>query len=375
MKVGIDSRAAIWYRGTGMGTYTYQLIRNLYLIDKKNDYHFFLPNERFQGVDPLNSGVFQSIRQTKNLFWEEIVQDVIEPVGMDIYHVPQNGIGMPQQKQCKTVVTIHDLIPYILPETVGPGYLEIFLREMPRIVAESDHIITVSQHSKDDLRRLTGVPIDKISVVYEGAEPIYRPLKKDLVRARLANKYGVEGPYLLYLGGFSPRKNLQGLIEAFALLRREGGFSGKLLIAGRENPAAALAHKTVEQQNIREQVIFAGFVPMQDLPFLYNGAELFAYPSFYEGFGLPPVEAMACGTPTLVSDRASLPEVVGDAALSVNPEDKVAIAQGMAQIINDETLRRRLGQAGIQRAAGFSWTKAAAQTLGVYRKMIENSAN
>lgn len=375
MKVGIDSRAAIWYRGTGMGTYTYQLIRNLYLIDKKNDYHFFLPNERFQGVDPLNSGVFQSIRQTKKLFWEEVAQDVIEPVGMDIYHVPQNGIGMPLQKRCKTVVTIHDLIPYILPETVGPGYLEIFLKEMPRILAEADRIITVSQHSKDDLCRLAGVPAEKISVVYEGAEPIYRPLKEDLVKARLANKYGIEGSYLLYLGGFSPRKNLQGLIESFALLRREGAFSGKLLIAGRENPAAALARQTAEQQNISDQVMFIGFVPMQDLPFLYNGAELFVYPSFYEGFGLPPIEAMACGTPTLVSDRASLPEVVGDAALSVNPEDKVSIAQAMAQILNDEALRKRLSQAGIQRAARFSWTKAAAQTLGVYRKMMENSAD
>jgi len=370
LKVGIDSRAAIWYRGTGMGTYTYQLIRNICLIDKKADYHFFLPNERFQGVNPLNSGVFHSIGQTKDKFWEEIAAFSIDPQGMDVYHVPQNGIGLPKEKRCKTVVTIHDLIPYILPETVGPGYLKIFRETMPSIVEKADHIVTVSRHSKDDLVRLMQVPEEKISVIYEAAEAIYKPVNKDLAKARLANKYGILEPYILYLGGFSPRKNLVGLINAFAVLKKELKSPCKLLVVGRQNPLVVKAKKAAAKTPFSDDIVFAGFAPVQDLPFLYNGAELFAYPSFYEGFGLPPIEAMACGTPTIVSNVSSLPEVVGDAALSVNPEDCFALADSMYRILNDQALQQTLSKAGIMRAAGFSWTKTAAQTIKVYKNLI-----
>ncbi len=369
MKVGIDSRAAIWYRGTGMGTYTYQLIRNIYLIDKKTDYHFFLPNERFQGLNPLNSGVFHSIGQTKNKFWEEIASVAIDPRGMDVYHVPQNGIGLPKVKECKTVVTIHDLIPYILPETVGPGYLKIFRETMPMILERADHIITVSEHSKKDLIRLMKVPEEKISVIYEAAETIYKPINKELAKARLANKYGIREPYILYLGGFSPRKNLVGLIHAFALLRKELPGPCKLLVVGRENPMVEAAKKAAVKTGCDKDILFAGFAPIQDLPFLYNGAELFAYPSFYEGFGLPPIEAMACGTPTIVSNCSSLPEVVGEAALSVSPEDVSALASQMHRIFSDSRLRQELSRAGILRASEFSWTKAAAKTIQVYKNV------
>lgn len=371
MEIGIDSRAAIWYRGTGIGTYTYQLIRNLYLIDKKNEYHFFLPNEKFQGTDPLNSGVFQSISQTKDMFWETILDHHIEPDGMELYHVPQNGLGLPRKKTCPWVVTIHDLIPYILPETVGPAYREIFCKEMPGIIEQADHIITVSNHSKKDLMERLQVDEKKISVIYEAPESTYKPVPKQVAAARVKNKYGIDGPFILYLGGFSPRKNLQGLIEAFAEMNKDLPCPHQLVIFGRHSPNYQNVASFVEKQNLGESVLFPGFAPMQDLIFLYNAASLFVYPSLYEGFGLPPLEALACGTPTVVSNLSSLPEVVGEGAILIDPYDKHSLAQGMFRGLTEETYRGELVKKGLKRAEEFSWTKTAAQTMKIYQKLSE----
>ncbi len=372
MKVGIDSRAAIWYRGTGMGTYTYQLIRNIYLIDKKNEYNFYLPNERFFGTDPITSGVFQSISQTKERFWEMVVAVGIDPVDMDVYHVPQNGIGLPEKKRCPTVVTVHDLIPYILPETVGPNYLEIFRQEMPRILSETQAIITVSEHSKKDLVRLMGIDPDRITVIYEAPESTYKEIRPEIAKARIANKYGISGKFVLYLGGFSPRKNIPNLLRAFAKIRADLPETVFLVIVGRHSPNFAALFELVEKLGLGDSVIFPGFAPVQDLPFLYNAASLFVYPSFYEGFGLPPLEAMACGTPTIIANCSSLPEIADKGAKAVDPHDIDAIAKAMFEILTKDKVAADLRKAGLSRAAEFSWTKTAAQTIKVYQSLMAN---
>lgn len=371
MKVGIDSRAAIWYRGTGMGTYTYQLIRNIYLIDKKNDYHFFLPNEKFQGTDPLTSGIFQSIAQNTDTFWETVIaKETITPQDIDIYHVPQNGIGLPPKKNFPTVVTVHDLIPYVLPETVGPGYLKIFQREMPRILQEADHIITVSEHSKNDLKKIMGVADEMITVIHEAPESTYKPIKREVAKARIQNKYGISGRFILYIGGFSPRKNLRGLINAYNKIYKEMKTPCKLVILGKPSRDYPGLIKLVESLGLGEWVLFPGFIPMQDLPFFYNASDLFVYPSFYEGFGLPPIEALACGTPTIVSNVSSLPEVVGDAAIQVNPHDLVALAAAMHRVLTEPEMEQELRKKGLKWAENFSWTKTAAQTIKVYQDVV-----
>ncbi|MCR6545324.1 glycosyltransferase family 4 protein [Dehalobacterium formicoaceticum] len=371
MKVGIDSRAAIWYRGTGMGTYTYQLIRNIYLIDKKNEYHFFLPNEKFQGTDPLTSGVFQSIAQNTDAFWETVIaQETITPDAIDIYHVPQNGIGLPPKKDYPTVVTVHDLIPYVLPEVAGPGYLKIFQKEMPRILEETDHVITVSEHSKKDLMTVMGVPEKMISVIYEAPESTYKPIKREVAKARIKNKYGIKGRFILYIGGFNPRKNIKGLIQAYHKIYKDLKTPCQLVILGKPSRDYPSLIKLVESLDLEEWVLFPGFIPMQDLPFFYNAGDLFAYPSFYEGFGLPPIEALACGTPTIVSNVSSLPEVVGDAALLVNPHDLLALAGAMHRVLTEPVLEQELRKKGLRRAESFSWTKTAAQTIKVYQEVL-----
>ncbi|MEL7566736.1 MAG: glycosyltransferase family 1 protein [Dehalobacterium sp.] len=371
MKVGIDSRAAIWYRGTGMGTYTYQLIRNIYLIDKKNDYHFFLPNEKFQGTDPLTSGIFQSIAQNTDTFWETVIgEQTITPDAVDIYHVPQNGIGLPLKKNFPTVVTVHDLIPYVLPETVGPGYLKIFQREMPRILKEADHVITVSEHSKSDLKKIMGVSDEMITVIHEAPESTYKPIKREVAKARIQNKYGIKDRFILYIGGFNARKNLRGLINSYHKIYKDIKPHCKLVILGKPSRDYPSLIKLVESLELQEWVLFPGFIPMQDLPFFYNASDLFVYPSFYEGFGLPPIEALACGTPTIVSNVSSLPEVVGDAAILVNPNDLVALAAAMHRVLTEPELELDLRKKGIKRAESFSWTKTAAQTIKVYQELL-----
>ncbi|MDD2496846.1 MAG: glycosyltransferase family 1 protein [Desulfitobacteriaceae bacterium] len=371
MKVGIDSRAAIWYRGTGMGTYTYQLIRNIYLIDKKNEYHFFLPHESFQGTDPLTSGVFQSISQSKDAFWETVIAaETINPEGMNVFHVPQNGIGLPPEKTCPTVVTVHDLIPYVLEETVGPGYLKIFQREMPRILDETDHIITVSEHSKKDLQEIMHVPEERITVIYEAPESTYKPIKRDVAKARIKNKYGIGENFILYIGGFSPRKNLRGLINAYHKIYKDIKMNCKLVILGKHSRDYHGLVDLVERLDLQERVLFPGFIPVQDLPFFYNAAELFVYPSFYEGFGLPPIEALACGTPTITSNVSSLPEVVDGAAILINPRDILALATAMHRVLTEPELAQELKKKGPKRASEFSWTKTAGQTIKVYQDVL-----
>jgi glycosyltransferase involved in cell wall biosynthesis len=151
MKIGIDARGAIWYRGTGIGTYTFQLIKNLIQVDRKNEYRFFWPGDEFKDLDPTKDEIFNSIERSKDKFWEEVhIPMRVSYEGIDLYHVPQNGIGIPLEKRCPLVVTVHDLIPYVYPETVGRGYLKIFLSEMPKIMEKADRVITVSEHSKQD---------------------------------------------------------------------------------------------------------------------------------------------------------------------------------------------------------------------------------
>lgn len=373
MTVGIDARGAIWYRGTGIGTYTFQLVWHLKNRKDANNFRLFWPGEEFYGLDINNQEEFQRIETSDN-YWEEYyLPRQLERENIKIYHVPQNGIGLPRIKKCLQVVTIHDLIPYIYPETVGKGYLKTFLQEMPRIMEQTDRIITVSKWSKKDIERIFGFPGERIEVIYEAPEPIYRPLNREAASRFLAENYGIDQDYLLYVGGFSTRKNIKTLLMAFAKIQGELPERLMLVLPGKRQKEQDYLNALINAFGLQDQVIFPGFVPVAHLPCFYRCARLFVYPSLYEGFGLPPLEAMACGTPVIAARSSSVPEVVGQSTLLFNPLDTLELAEKIFWVLSQPELADNLSRKGLSRAKNFSWAKTAAETAMFYQKMLSTT--
>jgi glycosyltransferase involved in cell wall biosynthesis len=372
MKIGIDGRAAKWYRGTGIGNYTYQVINSLNQLDTCNNYLLFMPDKCRNDINFNKNFNVRNIRENSgNGFWNEVnIPNILHYNEVELYHVPQNGIGLPMDKPCKMVITLHDIIPYKMPETVGPSYLKIFLEQIPKIVPQCDGIITVSNFSKEDIMREFDYPGEKIFVTHLAPEDIYKPKDKRFSKGLINKLYGIENDYILYIGGFSPRKNIIGLIEAFSKLVLKHKKDIKLVIAGKKGLSYERYRNRAESLGILDKVLFPGFIPIEHLPFLYSAAELFVYPSFYEGFGLPPVEAMACGTPVIASNTTSIPEIVGNNALLINPWDTEELFQAMLKTLEDSSLRESLITKGFIRSSELSWDKTALHTLKAYNKII-----
>ncbi|MEG0371356.1 MAG: glycosyltransferase family 1 protein [Clostridium sp.] len=365
MNIGIDARAASWYRGTGIGTYTYQLIYNINLYDKLNEYLLFLPDENTTGISPgENINIKLISEDRRENFWEEVdIPNILTDKEIDTYLVPQNGIGLPIEKKCPFVVTLHDVIPFRMPETVGPQYLDLFTREVPNILKNCDSIITVSNFSKMDIHKEFGYPLNKIHVTHLAAEDIYYPRNKAHCKNLLNKKYGIEKDYLLYVGGFSPRKNILGLIESYSKLSPEIRENLNLVILGKKGRSYYDYRDRAYALGLKGSVIFPGYVSVDELPIFYNGAKIFCYPSFYEGFGLPPLEAMACGTPVISSSLTSMPEVLDNAAIYIDPYNIDDMYEKLLLLLENDTLRKEMSFKGLLHSAKYSWKKTALETI------------
>lgn len=372
MRIGIDGRAAKWYRGTGIGTYTYQLIKCLNNIDSINNYLLFMP-ESFKNDIYLkkNFKLDNAPQSDKINFWEQInIPNIIKNNKIDLYHVPQNGVGLPINKNCRFIITLHDVIPYRMPETVSNRYLKIFSEYIPKIVPLCDGIITVSNFSKKDIVKSFNFPENKIYVTHLASEDIYKPMDKRISRYVARKYYSITEDYILYVGGFSPRKNILGLIDSFSKLITSYKKPLFLVIAGKKGESYNIYKERTEKLNISDKVLFPGFISIEHLPYIYNAANLFVYPSFYEGFGLPPIEAMACGIPVITSNTTSLPEVVGKGALLINPLNKTNLCEAMLEVLSDNNLKNKLISSGIKRASELSWKKTIKNTINIYNKIM-----
>jgi len=267
MKIGIDIRAAKWYRGTGIGTYTYELIDAINKLDHLNQYTLF--NDDNESNINFNSNFEMSYinsNPTDN-FWENVnLPNILQNKNLDIYHVPQNGVGLPTKHTLPFVITLHDTIPLHMPETVGETYLNIFNKQMESIIDRCDGIITVSEFSKKDIARDFNFPKDKIYVTYLASESIYKPLNKLSCSNILKKYYSLPDNYILYVGGFSPRKNISGLIQAFSKVHTKLPSDIKLVIAGTKGKSYSIYKSLSEKLNISEKVIFPGFILMEHMP-------------------------------------------------------------------------------------------------------------
>lgn len=266
------------------------------------------------------------------------------------------------------VVTVHDIIPILFPQFHPHASEVIFFRYLlPRILRRSAAVIAVSQSTKRDIVRRYNLSAEKVHVIYEGYDTeLFRPCQDTQTINRT---YGLD-QYIHYAGNILPHKNVARLIEAFALIAADIPHQ-LVLQGGSDSKYAAYLEEMIKERGLEQRVVFPGYVPLDHLPYLYGGASVFATVSLSEGFGLPPLEAMACGTPVIASRTSSLPEVVGDAGILVDPENPEEIAEAMLRIINDPELRAELSRKAVERAASFSWSKAAEQTLEVLRSVAK----
>jgi alpha-1,3-rhamnosyl/mannosyltransferase len=274
--------------------------------------------------------------------------------------------------ECPVVATIHDLSFVRYPETHPQERLDWLAEGLP-LTLDKAHLIAVSQFTKQELMDVYNIPDDRITVIYEGLDSRFRPISSECASQRL-KPFGLKaGDYILSLGTLEPRKNLIGLVEAYEQLPEATKNRYPLAVAGIRGWKDEQIHASFNRLFESGRIRLLGFVPDDDLPALYSGAALFVFPSFYEGFGFPPLEAMACGTPTLVSNRSSLPEMVGDGAGVVDPENPAQIAEAMVELLEDDSLRRNLSTRGIRRSAKYTWSRCAMETLDVYNGLLQDS--
>ncbi|MCP4199629.1 MAG: glycosyltransferase family 4 protein [Proteobacteria bacterium] len=288
---------------------------------------------------------------------------------IDIYHAP--NFLLPPVKSAKTLLTIHDLAFLVRPQYAHPDLQRFLSQVVPDSVARADHILADSEASKQDAMRLFDLPAGRITVIGAGVEPRFRP-ENHTGLAETRRSYGLDWPFVFSISTLEPRKNFDGLIRAFAQARRQGSFPHHLVIAGGKGWLYEDIFAEVERQNACDFVHFLGYVDDADLPALYNLADLFAFPSHYEGFGIPILEAMACGTAVLCTDTSSLPEIAGDAAYIVPSGDEPALIQGLMFLLTEEDARMAHAAKGPAKAAIWTWDTAAKRLLSVYQSLVES---
>jgi glycosyltransferase involved in cell wall biosynthesis len=371
VRIAIDARKL---RDYGIGTYVRNLLRQLARQDEANEYVVLCRETDCDTVEALGPR-FRPVPESAGPY--SITEQFAIPMDLrresiDLFHAPH--YVLPPLTPCTSVVTIHDCIhlrfPQYLPNRIGYAYARA---QMWTATHRAARVITVSEASKRDILRYFRVPESRIDVIYNAIDDRFweKPDIDEMNRVR--ERYQLTNPFVLYAGNIKPHKNLERLIEAFHLLRQNSPDlrDVQLLIIGDEISKYATLRRAVHRHKLHKHVRFFGFVPDQTLAALYRLANVFVFPSLYEGFGLPPLEAMASGTPVITSNVSSLPEVVGDAAIMIDPYESEAIAGAMHRVLTDEGLRAELRRKGLARAREFSWERSIARVREIYGEVTQ----
>lgn len=366
MRIGIDARMA-YYTQAGIGQYIRRLIEGLSRIDIAEEI-VLLQSRKDQPI-VLNHSAFRrrSLWTPSHNRFEQITLPIeIALTRLQVLHSPD--FIPPLRRNCRSVITVHDLaflrFPHFLTRESARYYSQI-----DQAVRRTDHIIAVSESTRQDIIQLLGVPEEKITVIHEAAHPCFRPIDDPDALAATRARYNLSDPFILTVSTIEPRKNLVTLLRAFRAFLEKSPRPAQLAIVGKPGWLYEDVFHTVEALGLQDAVRFLGRVPPEELIYLYNAAAVHVHPALYEGFGLPPLEAMACGTPTIVSNVSSLPEVVGDAGLLVDPQDEGEWAAAMARVLSDTELSAQMRTRGLSQAGRFSVEKMARETLAVYRKV------
>ena len=376
-RIGINAHLLAYaesYRRAGVSRYVYNLLMHLFRADPEGEYTVFvnssctlsLPCRQKRSHLPTDSPWVR-------IFWEQCLQPLeLRAAGIELLHSPVNV--QPLFLHCKGVVTVMDLSFMVLPDSFRPVnrfYQRTFTRWS---VQRATHLIAISASTAHDLTSFFAVPPERISVTYPGVDAAFRPIRQSDIMDDFRRRRNLPERFIFFVGTLEPRKNLLTLLQAYAQFRRQSDAAHKLVLGGAPGWFYQPVLAAVQELGLGTDVIFPGFIPDSELPLWYNAADVFVYPSVYEGFGLPPLEAMACGVPVIVSDASSLPEVVGDAGLLVDPHEPVEWGNALSLLCNDADLRSELTSRGLARAQEFSWTRMARETVSVYRTALSGDA-
>ena len=364
-RIGIDCRKILDY---GIGTITSNLISNLALVDAGNEYFLFgdpaivpRPGPNFRTI--RNESRRYSIREAIGLPLKS------RKLGLNLLHWMHYASS--PLKYCRYVVSIHDINHLLMPQLLSSRTAGAYARIMLKIAARvADRIITATNTSKAEIVEHLNVQEDKVCVIHNGVAEVFSPRARDDVVRTLKTDYGIEPPFILYVGSLREHKNVARLLEAFLILKKSLGCAHKLVIAGDHRKQTAILRQRARVMRLEQSVMFLGSVPHDRLPELYCGADVFVFPTLYEGFGLPPLEAMACGTPVCLSRIPVLQEVAGAAAAFFDPNDPLDMANVIASFLQDSAKREAAIEKGLERARTFSWKHTAGQTLNVYREVL-----
>jgi glycosyltransferase involved in cell wall biosynthesis len=354
---------------TGVGYYTEHLLQHLAReVEATGDEIVVVSNKPIDTQQPLppHVRVHDGHRFPVRLGWMQLrARRALDAVRPDVAHFT-NGM-MPVGSPVSTIVTVHDMSLRLYPQCHPLRRLLLNRPLMHVAIRQATSIVTVSESARRDLLRLHGIAADRVSVVHEAASPAFHPITDQSTLDRVRARYRLPARFVLYVGTIEPRKNLSRLVEAFAQARRRG-IPHHLVCVGPYGWSSRDLTGRIERLGMTDAVHFTGYAPFDDLPAIYNLGELFVFPSMYEGFGLPVVEAMASGTPVITSNTSSLDEIAGDAACTVDPTSIDAIADALVGVATDDAWRRELSARGLRRAAAFSWTQTAKEMLAVYHR-------
>ncbi|MGQ9571590.1 MAG: glycosyltransferase family 4 protein [Dehalococcoidia bacterium] len=375
MRIAIDA-TSVPRQKAGAGTYICNLVQALAQVDRNNVYFVFAKLDTFDRRSLQRDG-FQLVpvrlaSRLARMLWEQTLLPLhLRRLAVDVLHSPHYTTPL-APGTWRRVVTIHDVTFFVLPRRY-PILRRLYFQAMSRAGARlADLAITVSETVKRDVLRHLGLPLERVRAVPLAPGPGFRPLKDSARMEAVRDKYGLPPRFILNVGTLEPGKNQATLLCAFHRLRSRGLEQG-LVIAGQKGWMYEKLFHLVDNLGLREAVRFVGYLPDDDLATVYNMADLFVFPSLYEGFGLPPLEAMACGLPVVASNAPALVEVLDGAALLVSPSDVDALAEAVASVLRDNRLRSRLRQQGLDRASQFSWQATAQETVAAYEAALSSA--